>query len=305
MTLHTPLAMQPTTGDPDVTYTGQEFRQLLNGIIAAGGGGIASEGCLGSGELAVSQRAAGANFSVDISQGHAFVLGNDITSQGQYFAWNDAVVNLVTPSAPGSGTRTHRVVLQIRDKQSNGVYTTYDAQFQLLQDTGTGEPAEPASAITLAHVSIAAGQASVTNANITDGRAQLAQAIESYTPVVGGGGTATFTTQAGWWIRIGKMIFFNAYIIIGTGGSGSSNVTVTAPTAIHRVNRQIVPFHAGGVGGGSGLKTGALIGLQAGSGNVFDRIDMTLNTVVDMTTMVGSNLTAGGFLTFQGWYREA
>jgi hypothetical protein len=32
---------------------------------------------------------------------------------------------------------------------------------------------------------------------------------------------------------------------------------------------------------------------------------MTLNTVVDMTTMVGSNLTAGGFLTFQGWYREA
>jgi hypothetical protein len=155
MTLHTPLAMQSVIGDPDVTYTAQEWRQLMDGLIAAGGVPLDQQGILGPAALKVTQR---------------FILGDDITAQGPYWVWNDATYNLATPGAPGSGTRTHRVVAQVRDKLSNGSFTTYDWIPSLLQDTGTGEPTEPASAITLAHVAIATGQASVLNANITDAR---------------------------------------------------------------------------------------------------------------------------------------
>jgi peptidoglycan hydrolase-like protein with peptidoglycan-binding domain len=170
MTLHTPLAMQPGSGDPDITYTAQEWRQFLNGLMAAGAVPLDREGILGPAALKVTQRGAGANFSVDIAAGQALVSGGDITAQGPYWIWNDATFNLATPGAPGSGTRTHRVVAQIRDKLSNGSYTTYDWVPLLLQDTGTGEPPEPASALTLAHVSIATGQANVSNANIADAR---------------------------------------------------------------------------------------------------------------------------------------
>jgi hypothetical protein len=300
--------MQPITGDPDVTYTGQEFRRLLEGLMAAGGIAIDSEGCLGSGQLQVTQRGAGANFSVDISAGQAFILGNDITNQGTYHVWNDTTFNLVTPGAPGSGTRIHRVVAQIRDKAANGAYSTYDWQFQLLQDTGSGEPAEPASAITLAHVSIAAAQGSVTNANITDARPQLGQALESFTPVWGGGGALAFSTNEGWYFRIGKMIFVNFYGVASVAGTGGATVTVAGPTAIYRhggTARQALLLTAKGWGGGSGVRTGFLLALAGGSGAVWDEIHTTLNTVVDMSKATGTDIPNTAIITIQGWYREA
>jgi hypothetical protein len=113
----------------------------------------------------ITQRAAGANFSVDISAMGAAVQGTSISNQGSYFVLNTGTVNLSTPSAPASGTRTHRVVAQLLDKQATG--TQYGWQFLLKEDTGTGLPALPANSVDLGRVSIAAGQASVQNANIT------------------------------------------------------------------------------------------------------------------------------------------
>ena len=167
MTLHVPLFLQPSGADPDITPTAQEFRRFIEAISPIG-----RQGVVGAGDMLVAQRAAGANFSVDIAAGLQFIVGDDITSQGVYHAWNDAVVNVVVPAAPGSGTRVHRVVTQVRDKLSNGAYSTYDAQFQLLADTGGGTPAEPNSAASLALVSVAAGDLSVVNAKITDVRAR-------------------------------------------------------------------------------------------------------------------------------------
>jgi hypothetical protein len=158
--------MQETVTDAaDITFTAQEIRMYNTAV-----GRLNGQGVLNPANLAVTQRGAGANFSVDVAAGIAGVIGDDITNQGIYYAWNDATVNVVTPSAPVSGTRVHRLVAQIRDKLSNGTFTTYDWQLQLLPDVGGGTPAEPNSAVTLALISIAAGQASVTNANISDQR---------------------------------------------------------------------------------------------------------------------------------------
>jgi hypothetical protein len=161
MTLHKPWAMQAVVADPDVTYTAQEVRMSMSAAAR-----IRSNQVLTQADFQVTQRGAGANFSVDVAAGMAGVVGDDIASQGLYTCWNDATVNVATPSAPASGTRIHRLVLQVRDKQSNGTWTTYDAVLSVLQDTGGGTPAEPNTALTLALITIATGQASVTNANI-------------------------------------------------------------------------------------------------------------------------------------------
>jgi hypothetical protein len=155
-----PLWLQATGGDPVINYSATNDRALIDAMFA-------SQGTLGDAAFKVSQRGVGANFSVDIAVGYAVILGDDAANQGKYLVQTTATVNCVTPAAPGSGTRVHRVIARIRDKQALGS-GTYDWSLELLEDTGSGTPAEPNSSITLATVSIASGQASVQNSNITD-----------------------------------------------------------------------------------------------------------------------------------------
>lgn len=168
MTLNRPLLMQAGGGDATFDYSALLTRGLLRAIWRDEG--VVRRGSAGVNSFKVSQRAAGANFSVDVQPGFAVIEGDDITDQGFYLVESTAVENLVVPSPPGTGSRTHRVVAQVRDKLHNGTFTTYDWLLQVLEDTGSGTPATPASAISLATVAVAAGQASVTNANITDTR---------------------------------------------------------------------------------------------------------------------------------------
>ena len=115
MTLLKPVWIQPTGADPSLYYAGSELRQFAQALIGA-------EGVIGPLGLLVAQRAAGANFSVDIAAGQCAIIGNDVAGQGAYVCTNTAgAYNLVTPGAPGSGTRYHSVVAPIRDKTSNEV----------------------------------------------------------------------------------------------------------------------------------------------------------------------------------------
>lgn len=196
MAVQTPLFLQKTGADADVTYSATQYRYGLAPAVFPSTGVIDP---YGSGGLAVTQRGAGANFSVDIAAGRAAVPGGDVALQGTYVVANDATVNVATPSAPGSGTRVHRVVLQVRDKLNNGAYTTYDGILQVLQDTGSGTPATPASAISLATVSISAGQGNVSNANITDTRAWARPAQATSGLITGNGWSWTDSTRLGRW----------------------------------------------------------------------------------------------------------
>lgn len=166
MALARPLYMQPAAGDPAISYTAQQDRGGLLGSV------FSREGVLDvdAGQLQVTQRAAGANFSVDIAPGRAAIFGDDVSDQGAYLVQNTTTYNLATPTAPGSGTRTHRLIARVRDKLHNGSWSVYDWVPQILQDTGSGTPAEPASAITLALIIMSAGMSSVQNANISDRR---------------------------------------------------------------------------------------------------------------------------------------
>jgi len=164
VTLYRPLFMQAAEGDSTIEYDGRLMRLMLTGTWS-------SEGPVND-SFQVSQRSAGANMSVDVSGGTAVVTGNDVSLQGTYMCVSDAVENVVVPAAPASGTRTHRIMLYVKDKLYDGTLAadTYEFVVELQEDTGSGTPALPPSAISLALVQVAAGQISVTDANITDTR---------------------------------------------------------------------------------------------------------------------------------------
>lgn len=246
MTLHTPFAMQETVGDAaDILYTAQELRMYHTAI-----GTLNGQGVYKGNDLNVTQRAAGANFSVDVASGIAGVIGDDVTSQGIYYAWNDATFNLVTPSAPGSGTRVHRVVAQIRDKLHNGTWTTYDWTPVLLQDTGSGTPAEPASAVTLALVSIASGQLSVQNANITDKRIPWVDTWHSLTGLQSNGWAVTGhdLPESGYRLRPGDptIMEYMAHYTSGTTTSGTLVTTLADPYRTSASPQRLIAGTSGG-----------------------------------------------------------
>jgi hypothetical protein len=222
MAVQTPLFLQKTGADADVSYSATNYRlSLVKALIPVTG--VVDP--YGSNGLKVSQRGAGANFSVDIASGYAFIPGGDVANQGTYVVFNDATVNVATPTAPGSGTRVHRLVLQIRDKLNNGAYTTYDGILSLLQDTGSGTPATPASAISLATISISVGQANVGNANITDTRAWARPIMSQTGTLTGSGWTSPDATRpASWRLTADGFVHLYGWMQPSSGFTATSGV---------------------------------------------------------------------------------
>lgn len=126
-----------------------------------------------------------------------------------------------------------------------------------------------------------------------------ANAFTTYTPTWTGIGTATFTQNTGWWVRIGKLIFFAVYATVNAAGSGASVVQVTAPTSIDRTTRQVVVCHTESLTAGNN-GTSSLLAFQSGSGATWDRIRNSTNG-----SITGADLLATGTIVATGWYREA
>jgi hypothetical protein len=158
----TPLFM-----DINAVYSGDElglpYRDLLGeGIVAAT-------------DLAVTQRAAGANLSVDVAAGACWVAGDtNVARQPTYRCLNDATVNKGIAPDP-SNPRRVLVVAQITDEGFAG--TGRNWQIVAIHGTPAASPtlpATPASALPLADIAVAANATSITNANITDKRVRAA-----------------------------------------------------------------------------------------------------------------------------------
>lgn len=148
---------------------------------------IAGEGVLGAGDLKVSQKAGGANMSVDVAAGEYFVRF-DTPEGGLRHGWLGAVSNSGTPGAPNAADgwtstfvaanptnpRIDRVVLTVRDSALDAG-GAYDAVLRVIQGAATagatlanlnGAAAVPANSILLANVLVGAGASSIVDANI-------------------------------------------------------------------------------------------------------------------------------------------
>lgn len=161
MAFLTPLWMQ------DQTYSATQFRQFLGAMLLPG--------VLTPADLVVTQRAAGANMSVDVSIGNCVVAGTDVAGQGNYFCGNTAVANVPLATAPGTGnSRIDLIIARVRDQDAIG---GTNSDWLLDKVTGTAAatgsqvaPAVPASCLLLDRVAVGPSVTTITNANITDVR---------------------------------------------------------------------------------------------------------------------------------------
>lgn len=169
--LFRPLFMQPAVGD-EFEYSANELRTFVGLLFNTEGvGNTNGPATFANNDLKVSQRSAGANMSVDVLGGFAVILGDDVTFQGFYACWSSATENLVVPAPPAAGSRIHRVIARVKDKLHEASWSTYEWTLEVLEDTdGSGPPALPDSAISLATVTVNAGDTAVTDSAIADTR---------------------------------------------------------------------------------------------------------------------------------------
>jgi len=168
VTLEAPLFLQAGT------YPAEAVRALVAAAF--------HPGVCGAGELAVTQRGAGANMTVDVAAGTILIPG--ATSQrGVYLCRSTATASVTIGAAPGAGdSRIDLVVAQVRD----AAYSGSDNDWRITVVAGTPDPsptapAVPSGALALATVLVEDDTTSITDAAVTDRRryARPAAAVTS------------------------------------------------------------------------------------------------------------------------------
>lgn len=133
--------------------------------------------------------------------------------------------------------------------------------------------------------------------------------VTAYTPAVTNGGSATFTTQAGYYSVTDDWVNVVVYLVVGTAGSGTGIVAVAMPTDVDRSLRQALVLHGetvGSGGGGSGIvRGGEAVFLTGGSGPTADRLRNDANAADGEGNILGVDLKSGALITIQGTYRMA
>jgi microcystin-dependent protein len=140
-------------------YSARLDRQVIRATL--------TEGVLSG--LATTQRALGANMSVDISAGVGVIYGDDQTDQGAYLATCSVFENVVISAAPGANSRRDLICLRVNDPNAGGPAGNNSA-FVVVTGTASASPVLPAlptSAIPLAEVLVASGTVAITDAMIT------------------------------------------------------------------------------------------------------------------------------------------
>lgn len=144
-------------------YPAEDDRRLIATIFSD------SEGIILPTDLAVSQRGAGANMSVDVAGGRAVVKGDQATYEGSYFMENRGVTNLTIAAADPTNPRVDRVIAEVLNQEYSGVSNLW--RLRVMTGTPAGSPVAPTlpvNAISLATVAVAALAGSIVNANITN-----------------------------------------------------------------------------------------------------------------------------------------
>lgn len=157
-----------------VTYTANNWRTLLTNLF--------SEGILGATSFDVSERAAGANMTLDVTAGVAVLAGDDAVGQGNYLVEATATLGAFTiGTADASNPRIDRVGIQLNDPSEGGA-AGRNCTFVTVPGTAAASPSAPAlpdSFFELAQVTVPAAATSIVNANITDTRVSARSAHDT------------------------------------------------------------------------------------------------------------------------------
>jgi len=136
-------------------------------LLAGGAEGVLATS--GIGTMAVTQRAAGANMSVDVAAGICVVFGDENNVQGLYGCANDATKNVVIAAADATNPRRDLIVARVRDAFYSGATNAW--ALEVVQGTPAASPSDPAmpnNAICLARVTVGAAVSSIVTGNIAD-----------------------------------------------------------------------------------------------------------------------------------------
>lgn len=222
--------------------------------------------------------------------------------QAPYVDSGSAYLRLVSPAGGGVGrfqvsTSSTRDYAYVRG--SDGGQTGASQVDTWAQDGATG----PSSAVQVKGTQVLLRSADVT----VQGPLSVTETnFSTYTPVVAGGGSATFSTRTGWYYKLGKMVHFCADVVVNAAGSGTTTVTITAPSSIYRGTRQVLPVHGRGVYLFGLAANGHAYTYETGTGAVIDQITMSNDNANNRDGIVnGTALVADARITIQGWYREA
>lgn len=135
----------------------------------------------------------------------------------------------------------------------------------------------------------------------------MVSALQTYTPVVTNGGSATFSTLTGTYVMVGPLTWVNIDLNVNAAGSGSGLVTITMPTAPDHTQRQVLTMHTESIGAGgnatSHIGGGEAVFLAGGSGTTTDRLRTDEGAATARENNIqGVDLLAGGHITIQGFY---
>lgn len=165
----------------------------------------AQAGVVNAGDYLVSQRAAGANMSIDIAAGGAWVQGGSTARQGLYHQVNDATVNQTVAPADATNPRVDTAILAGNDSNVVGISDTPQlsvvagtptAGATLDNRSGANSLAAYPSFLRVADVLVPAGSASVVNGNIRDRRPWARGAYWRTVRTSNGVGTDDYTTTS-------------------------------------------------------------------------------------------------------------
>lgn len=167
-----------TPGYVPGTYGARIVRNASVGTMVNAGGGL-----LSNGDHACTQRGAGANMSVDIGAGRAFVVPTASTYQGPYYCENLASYNTSSSggytwtAADGSNPRIDLVCIEVKDTNEDASGTT-GWRYRIVDGTANAGathqletqywPAVPSGCLPIAAIRVPAAATTLTTTNITN-----------------------------------------------------------------------------------------------------------------------------------------
>lgn len=163
-----PLGITTLTDGTPAQHPAALFRRLVE-LLADGQTGVRE-----TGDMAVTANGT-PNMTVNVAAGEALIPGTQQpASQGSYYIFNDATVNLAIAASDATNARRDLVVARVYDRDYAG--TTGEWQLEVVTGTPAASPADPATpadSLLLARVDVAAAASSISSGNITDLRSRL------------------------------------------------------------------------------------------------------------------------------------